>query len=317
MDKKDLSLSRRSLLKLLGGSALALTLDGCADVSEESQEGASLFSWPFGSTGTGPAGALHFGADSISPVSQAIVSECHHYLGGRKPQFWGRYFNHSHTRTSRQNISYRPWQENAVLAANKIRILPIFAQNNSGSSAEAGYVDGIENAYDFLATCGVDKLNVQGPEYLVFLNVEARASFSSDYYTAWADGLAQKTQELAGRDLRLIPCVYLNAVDLSRLWQELSPVITQGVPFGGAWIAKRDQNVANGSQYLDADCGPQVNWLGQDASYLHTSFPAPILLHQYNLDCELSAGAVDFSSINPRIRLQADLLNKLFQPLAA
>jgi hypothetical protein len=301
---------------MLGGSALALTLDGCADLPPDDQESPGLFGWPLSSSA--PVASLHFGADSISPVSQPIVSECRNYLGGKKPQFWGRYFNHSHPRPGRQNISYKAWTENPVLAANKIRILPIFAQNNSGSSADEGYVDGVENAYDFLVNCGIDRLSAQNAEFLVFLNIEARASFSSDYYTAWADGLARKTAEVAGRQLRLTPCIYLNAVDLDRIWQELAPVIAQGTPFGGAWVAKRDHHIAPSSQYsLAADCGPQVTWLGQDASYMHSAFPAPILLHQYNLDCQLDSGAVDFSSINPRIKLDNDLLTKLFQPTAA
>lgn len=260
---------------------------------------------------------LNFGCDSsYSYLTPQFMDDAILYLSGRKPVFWGRYFNHDASYVeSRKRISYRPAQENPVLAQYKVHLLPIFAQNRSGGTLSYGRRDGFLNGKDFIQTMGAGALaqqSVPPREYLMFLNVENGASFTVDHWIGWADGLQQAAKQLAGGAFRFLPALYTNWGPRSdHVWRRVNQASERGVPFGGAWVARVDQDVAS------YGCGAQVTWNGEPHNAMGSEFRGgPVLASQYNLDCKLPAGEIDFSSINPDIDLKRQLLDKLFLPRA-
>jgi hypothetical protein len=109
--------------------------------------------------------SLHFGCDSsYSPITTQFMEDAILYLSGRRPVFWGRYFNHSSGKDSRRQISYQAAYENPVLARYRCRVLPVFAQNTSGGPLSLGRRDGLENGRDFIETLGASRLAANGPE---------------------------------------------------------------------------------------------------------------------------------------------------------
>jgi hypothetical protein len=255
--------------------------------------------------------SLHFGCDSsYSPITTQFMEDAILYLSGRRPVFWGRYFNHSSGKDSRRQISYQAAYENPVLARYRCRVLPVFAQNTSGGPLSLGRRDGLENGRDFIETLGASRLAANGPEYLMFLNVENGATFTSDYWIGWHEGLQQAGRQYGGNRFRLIPALYTNwGTRSDHVWRRVNQAHERGVPFGGAWVARVDPEV---SSY---GCGAQQIWNGETHNAMGSTLPGPILASQYNLDCKLPAGEIDFSSINPAIDIQRNLLAKLFQPV--
>jgi len=309
------TLSRRRLMTAFAASN-ALALAGC-----ETPRRAVAVAPPPGD-GTVPMGSasplvpvahtsLQFGCDSsYSPVTQALMEDAILYLSGRRPVFWGRYFNHDRSYVdSRRLISYRPAEENSVLGAYGCRVLPVFAQNRSHLPLALGKQDGWLNGKDFIENLGAASLAAHGKEYLMFLNVENGAGFRIDYWLGWHDGLQRAAQQFGGGRFQFVPALYTNWGSRSdHVWRSVNMAHQRGMPFGGAWVARTDTGLPG-----DA-CGAQMNWNGERQNIMGSTLPGPILISQYNLDCKLPAGEVDFSSINPEIDLRGHLLDRLFQP---
>jgi hypothetical protein len=256
--------------------------------------------------------SLNFGCDSsYSYLTPQFMDDAILYLSGRKPVFWGRYFNHDNSYVdSRKRISYQPALENSVLAQYGVHLLPIFAQNRSGGTVSQGRRDGWLNGKDYIQTMGASALSQQSREYMMMLNVENGASFTVDYWLGWNDGLQQAARQLAGGAFRFLPAVYTNWGPRSdHVWRRINQASERGSPFGGAWVARVDSDVAS------YGCGAQVTWNGESHNAMGSEFRGgPVLASQYNLDCKLPAGEIDFSSVNPEINLRHQLLDKLFLP---
>jgi hypothetical protein len=214
------------------------------------------------------------------------------------PAFWGRYFTSPQTTGS---VEYRHTLENAALNAAGIPVLPIARQTaNVGGTAQQGAADAAANAADLLATFGADSLAAQGDIFFMFLDVEGNPSLSVDYYTAWAQTLAQSSSNLTGGQITVRPCIYASQGDTAT-WQALSQAMASGADCGGAWVAR----------YLGNGCDAVPDW---DDSVVTPSVgaPCPILAWQYAGNC--AGGSLDISQTNPELDPYGTLLNFLVLP---
>src|SRR5215213_7526985 len=135
------------------------------------------------------------GADSSTPVTDALISTATQQFG-QAPQFWGRYFT---SPTTGGEVEYRHGSESPVLAQHNIRLLPVARQTTHvGGSQQQGVSDA--------------QLNVQGVQFLLFLDVEGSPSTGSpslslDYYLGWAQTLVSYSQSQTNNTVTVLPCV--------------------------------------------------------------------------------------------------------------
>lgn len=170
------------------------------------------------------------GADTAFPVTQGLINAASAAMQ-QSPVFWGRYFTSASTTG---NVEYRHRLEDAVLAANNIRVLPIARQTNDvGGAAAQGRDEGLANGRDLIATFNEDYLAANGARFLIFLDVEGNGSsrLSADYYSGWAEGLKQ-----ASKKVEFVACVYGLPGD-AITWNALARAISQGAECGGLWLA--------------------------------------------------------------------------------
>lgn len=252
------------------------------------------------------------GADSSEAVTTSLIQLATN-LYGAAPVFWGRYFTSVSTDTAEE---YHHAAENQPLNAAGIRVLPIARQTrNVGGSLQQGIEDGAANAEDFIATFGAAFLASQGGRFYMFLDVENdpstdSPSLSSNYFTGWAQGLAQESASassgLSNGSVAILPCVYATQDDTAT-WAALASAQAAGAPCMGAWIAR----------YYFSDCA-MSDWsdsIVTPASPISPApFPWPILAWQYAGDC--LNGAIDCSQTNPNIDAQSQLLDFLALPPA-
>src|SRR5437764_14133929 len=102
------------------------------------------------------------GADTLVPVSHDVggtnVVEVVRQRFGAMPLMWGRYFKRPDFAED-----YQPAVENAVLAANNVRLLPIARQTaRVAGTASDGAADAVLNADAFTKALGVDYLGAIG-----------------------------------------------------------------------------------------------------------------------------------------------------------
>ena len=146
-------------------------------------------------------------------------------------------------------------------------------------------------------------LQAQGGQFYIFLDVEANPALSSDYYTGWAQGLADESNSLSAGAVQVLPCIYCGQAQ-SASWDALQAATAAGAPCYGVWIAR----------YYTGQCA-MGDWLSNIVTPASPSpFPWPILAWQYAENC--NNGAIDCSQTNPAIDLQAQLLNFLVLPPA-
>jgi hypothetical protein len=241
------------------------------------------------------------GADSSIPVTSELIESAASLLGAT-PVFWGRYFTSVSTAGT---VEYRHAQENAPLNQAGVRLLPIARQTlNVNGSMELGIADGIANARDFIATFTSGVLASQGGQFLMFLDVEPSLSLSQDYFTGWAQGLAQEAQTASGGSVRIMPCVYGNQGDVST-WSAIAGAMSAGVECHGAWIAR----------FRTGKC-TMGDWNAKIVTPASpTPFPCPILAWQYAGEC--LDRRIDCSQTNPNIDVESQLLAFLALPPAA
>jgi hypothetical protein len=235
------------------------------------------------------------GADTAYPVTSGLIAQANKVLGSA-PSFWGRYFTSPQTTG---NVEYRHAVEDAVLARNDIRVLPIARQTNHvGGSTASGFADGSANALDLLATFGEDYLAAQCGSVCIFLDVEGSGSsrLSSDYYAGWVQGLSS-----VGNKVTFLPCVYGIPGDAAT-WTALARAVANGVACQGLWLAhplvKAPEPVAWNSALVTPSLDPGV----------------PVLLWQYMFPRD--GAQMDRSLVSPAIDAQADLLAFLVPPPA-
>jgi hypothetical protein len=236
------------------------------------------------------------GADSIQPVTTSLIqATTAHY--GSTPVFWGRYFT---SVTTSGSAEYHHAKENGPLNAAGIKLLPIGRQTgNVNGTQQQGVADGVKNAKDFITTFGASLLAQQGGQFYMFLDVEGDPSLSSDYYTGWAQGLAQESASHVG--VEILPCVYA-AQGNSKTWTALAAATDAGAACVGVWIARYDPNDCTLGEWNDHTVTPPSP----------NPFPWPILAWQYCGNC--LNGQIDCSQTNPAIDPQADLLDFLVMP---
>jgi hypothetical protein len=242
------------------------------------------------------------GVDSSVPVTSQVQGQDLIQLAISRfnavPAFWGRYFTSPETTGS---VEYRHALESLALNAAGIPVLPIARQTvKVGGTALEGSADAKANAADLLATFGADALAAQGDTFFMFLDVEGAPSLSVDYYTAWAQALAQSSSDVTGGQVTIRPCIYASQGDTAT-WQALAQAIANGADCGGAWVAR----------YPGNGCEAVPDW---DDSVVTPSVgaPCPIVAWQYAGDC--AGGSLDFSQTNPALDPHATLLNFLVLP---
>jgi hypothetical protein len=243
------------------------------------------------------------GADSILPVTSELIGSAAAMLGA-KPVFWGRYF----TSVSKPGtVEYRHAVENQPLNQAGIRLLPIARQTpHVNGSVDQGIADGVANAQDFIATFSPQVLASQGGQFLMFLDVEGppKPSLSQDYFSGWAQGLAQEARAVSGGTVRIMPCVYGTQSDV-KTWSALGVAMSAGVECHGAWIARFRTGKCTMGEWDSKIVTPQSP----------SPFPCPILAWQYAEAC--LNGRTDCSQTNPNIDLGSQLLALLVLPPGA
>jgi hypothetical protein len=173
------------------------------------------------------------GADENAIVTQPRIDVATQQTG-HPIEFWGRYFKNPGNTSPEQ---YQPNQEAALLNQKNIRVLPIGRQTGHvAGSASRGRTDGKTNAKAIIDAFGARVLAALPQGLAVFLDVEGppHPSLSVEYYTAWADDLAQ-TAQAAG--VKLLPAVY-GAQGDSTTWTNLAKAVSNGAACEGTWIAR-------------------------------------------------------------------------------
>jgi hypothetical protein len=232
------------------------------------------------------------GADTAYPVTQRLLNDATRVMG-QAPAFWGRYFTSVH---AAGNVEYRHRVEDALLAANNIRVLPIARQTNRVSlGLEDGRRDGRANADDLIQTFSEQHLVQLGGQIMIFLDVEGsgRSILSSAYYAGWAAGLAEVNQ-----NVQFLPCVYGLPTD-SATWTALKTAREQDAPCRGIWLARWVPDVEPVA-WSPARTRPSVD-------------PGvPVLAWQYTSPRD--GAAIDRNLVNPALDAQAELLRFLILP---
>jgi hypothetical protein len=242
------------------------------------------------------------GVDSSIPVTSQVQGQGLIRLATTQlnatPAFWGRYFSSPQTKSAAE---YHHGLESGPLNAAGIPVLPVARQTrNVNGSAQQGAADAAANAADLLASFGVPAMAAQGSVFFLFLDVEGSPSLSVDYYTAWAQALAQSSSTASNGQVTIRPCLYAAQGD-NPTWQALAQAMAAGADCGGAWVAR----------YPAGGCSAVLNW----EDHLVTpsvGVPCPILLWQYAGNC--ASGSLDLSQTNPNLDPKATLLNFLMLP---
>jgi hypothetical protein len=188
--------------------------------------------WEAGGIGTEDC-VMIVGADENAIVTQPRIDVATQQTG-HSIEFWGRYFKNPGNTSPEQ---YQPNQEAALLNQKNIRVLPIGRQTGHvAGSASLGRTDGKTNAKAIIDAFGAQVLAALPQGLAVFLDVEGppHPSLSVEYYTGWADGLAQ-TAQAAG--VKLLPAVY-GAQGDSTTWTNLAKAVSNGAACEGTWIAR-------------------------------------------------------------------------------
>jgi hypothetical protein len=247
-----------------------------------------------------PTGRL--GADTLIPVTQTLVDAVAKHYDGRQPAFWGRYFKRPGFAQD-----YQPAEENAVLRANGIRLLPIARQTSRVNlGAAAGAEDAALNVDAFLGSFDLDYLAASGRELLMFLDVEgtsdANPNLSVDYWIGWSTALTRVSKRRSGGRVRLLPAVYCRQ-NQAATWQAIADANRLGFPTFAAWVFR---------SRTGACTKPVPEW---DAKFNTpaVALPCTIVAWQFAIDC-IVAGGVDFNMINPDPVSEALLLSRLIIP---
>jgi hypothetical protein len=225
-------------------------------------------------------------------------------LLGAAPVFWGRYFTSVSTTGS---VEYRHAKENQPLNQAGIRLLPIARQTpRVNGSLDQGIADGVANAQDFITTFSPQALASQGGQFMMFLDVEGppKPSLSQDYFSGWAQGLAQEARAVSGGSVRILPCIYGTQSNV-KTWSAVAAAMSSGVECHGAWIARFRAGKCTMGQWDSKVVTPRSP----------SPFPCPILAWQYAEEC--LNGRIDCSQTNPDIDVESQLLAFLALPPAA
>jgi len=220
-------------------------------------------------------------------------------LFGQMPSFWGRYFTSASTSGT---VEYRHLKENQILRQNGIRVLPIARQTKNVDGTQAqGSADAKANAEDFIATFGLQYLELQGEEFLMFLDVEGSPSLSSGYFLGWAQTLSAHSLDVSNGSVGILPCVYATRAD-DPTWQAVADCAQQGVSCCGVWIAR----------WVQHGCAALTDW--QDSVVNpNVELPCKVLVWQYSDDC-WGRGGFDCNQANPNIDVDQEFLSKLVLP---
>lgn len=247
------------------------------------------------------------GADTLVPVSRrvggiSVVDLVRNRYEGVTPAFWGRYFKRPGFAQD-----YRPAQENAILRANGIRLLPIARQTRRvGGSAVQGAEDALQNVEAFAGALGVAYLSAIGGELLMFLDVEgtsaAHPSLSTDYWIGWATALVAHSRRISGGLFALIPAVYCRQ-NQTATWKAIALADRLGIGCAGAWVFRMRHGACE---------KPIPDWDGTFNTPA-VALPCPVMIWQFAIDC-LFSGGVDFDMVNPDPVVAAALLNRLVIP---
>jgi hypothetical protein len=229
-------------------------------------------------------------------------------LFGQKPAFWGRYFK---TFGNTDSAQYQPAQENAVLNAQGIPVMPIARQTpRVGGAASWGQADAQGNAEAVIQSFGATYLATLGiAEFYVFLDVEPTHPLSPDYYSGWAAELIAHGSTMSNGQYTLQPCVYVNVGD-DTTFQAINAAAAHGAACKGVWIAHYPISHTN------ASCVPPMNWDPTKVTP-NVAINCPILAWQYVGDCYGTPGVdgvFDGNQVNPNIDQDADFLDHLILP---
>lgn len=242
------------------------------------------------------------GADTLVPVTNAIVAKVRTRYGGLTPLFWGRYFKKPDFAQD-----YQPALENAVFHAHHMRLLPIARQTTRvAGSASDGAADAVLNADAFTKALGVEYLARIGGEMLMFLDVEGTSAtnpnLSVEYWIGWSAALVERSRRISSGRFLIIPGVYCRQ-NQNATWDAISRAHDLGFPCAGAWVFRSRK---------DACTKPIPEW---DAPFNTpaVALPCPIMIWQFAIDC-LFEGGVDFDMLSPDPAIASALLNRLVFP---
>lgn len=256
---------------------------------------------------------LAHGADSTGQLDDARFAFAQGCLQGR-PAFWGRYFNHSDLpeRENRLDLSFVRETEMHRFKRERVKLLPIFAQNLNDIGEDAGRVHGAVNARDLIAAVGAQRLvrhMATRPLYVVLNEETPSGVLSMDHYRGWVTGFADALTAAGANAANLRPIVYgnLNARPELKGALELLHAWRQTVPYAGFWRARVDPSLQ--SRGKSERCGRLADWNSNNHDWDAESW-GPLLLRQYVLDAQGAEGiSVDLNAINPAHETQ--LLNGL------
>lgn len=244
------------------------------------------------------------GADTLVPVSQDVLDLVNQRFG-TTPLMWGRYFKRPDFAED-----FQPAVENAILAANNIRLLPIARQTTRvAGAASDGANDAALNVDAFTKALGVDYLSRIGGELLMFLDVEGTSAqnpnLSLDYWIGWSTALVAHSHEASGGRFSVVPGIYCRQ-NQAPTWTAVADAARLGYRCAGAWVFRMRTDACN---------KPIPNW---DAPFNTpaVALPCPVMIWQFAIDC-LFEGGVDFDMINPDPGIATALLNRLVLPSIA
>jgi hypothetical protein len=254
------------------------------------------------------ASTLVHGADSTGQVDDQRHRFATSCLQG-PPAFWGRYFNHSDLpeRDNRLELSFAAASEPQLFQRQRLRLLPIFAQNLNDIGADEGRVHGAANARDLIAAVGAQRLvrHLAARPLYVVLNEETPSGvLALDHYRGWVGGLAQGLAAIGADARNLRPVVYGNI----NAEPELAEVVRQLhanrfiVPYAGFWRARRDANLQ--TRTPPEHCGRLADWADGTWDW-DENVLGPLLMRQYVLDAQGPGGAsIDLNALNPAYAAQ-------------
>ncbi len=179
------------------------------------------------------------GIDSLVPSSAAALgnAQSNTYLG-QPPAFWGRYFYApGQINSSGKKDTHYSAKENAFLRASNIRLLPVARQTGNVGDPNKAAADAKNNVDAIFECLPVNYLAGADPSALVFLDVESDRPLVAGYYKAWAETLAQYSQQVSQGRVRLLPAIYAGPLD-KQTWTALKAALGGGSACYGAWMAR-------------------------------------------------------------------------------